>query len=171
VFNKVAFNEPAPLKKPGGNETQTTASLKFHRGTENDGAGRFTEEERELLVELAAEMMATHQYKSSIKAAIYEVCSFKPSPPCIERILTDARALIRARSGSTAEATRIEALELFRAIIRDERSPAGAKLDAQREINIMLGIDPRFKHATDSPDDLAEATRLALKQMDQATGG
>lgn len=128
------------------------------------------EDEKELAVELIADMMATHQYKGVIKAAVYDLLGGKPPPDAIEELFGQARAMIRERCKVTAEDARVHALELMKAVIRDDETPANARIEAQKEINVLLGVDPRFKHANDSPNESAEAVRDALRAMADVSG-
>lgn len=126
---------------------------------------RLTEEAREQLVELVAGALTERWPKSKIKRElIYEVFGKHTSRDTVERIMRDARALIRDATDVSIEDERSDAVAFLKTAIA-EATDWKVKLEAQKQLAEMLGLGAKFGVQGDAAER-AKRIRSALLGME-----
>lgn len=123
------------------------------------------EDVREEIVELLADAIARRQKKSALKRMVRDILSGSeweaPSIATLERLITEARGLLRVNSGTDRDRARAEAIAFYEALSSDESASVGDRLRAQERLDKILGLE--YKGAvSDDADEQAKRIREVL---------
>lgn len=121
-------------------------------------------------IALVADMMAAGHHKHEIKAAVADRCVTAVSPRTIERLLSDARELIKVSAKTTKADMAAEALAFYRSVKADRTAPHRDRIKAQERIDELLGLSAKYASEAEKTDTAAEFARKAHEAMQQMLG-
>jgi len=124
---------------------------------------------RAMIVEMVADAMAQrarkYQLKELIRNCLANTQHADPSIATIERLCTDARALLRASIGLNRDEGRKTSIALYESIIACNASAPKDKIKAQERIDKVLGLE-HHGSTEDNTESVASRIRESLKQLE-----
>ena len=144
----------------------------YKRGSAEVFRGALGEELRQMIVELLAERVAQRAFRNELKALIRKALDMRLPKGTEEELIEEAKLYLCAAANVNPEMARGSAVGLFESIIRSKKTSASVKIDAQKELSVMLGIDPRVRiNFAEDPDKHAQDIRQFLQNADGVTRG
>ncbi len=119
-------------------------------------------------------LMASGAHKHQIKRYLAERCMSDVSPRTVERVMADARELIKHSAKASKADMAAEALAFYRAMKADPNTPPRDRIKAQECIDHLLGLSARYTtdaEKTDSASDFARKAHEAMQAIRLADMG
>lgn len=125
------------------------------------------------VVDMVADMLVKHARKHAIKREVANFVRSKyglppPTARTVETAIREARALLRAHTGTPIQDSKAAALVFYQDLASNDLLEASDRIKAQQRIDELLGHDFKYSDSRVSPADMAASIRQFIASADES---